>query len=96
MVKITLGVEGMACGMCESHINDEIRKNLKVKKVSSSHGKGETDYHAPEEIAEADSKMLSAATGYEMTSYKSNRMRKRVCFPESSSKRNINRSVCCI
>ena len=38
MVKFTLGVEGMACGMCESHINDEIRKNLKVKKVSSSHG----------------------------------------------------------
>lgn len=25
MVKITLDAEGMACGMCESHINDTIR-----------------------------------------------------------------------
>ena len=26
MVKITLDVEGMACGMCEAHVNDAIRK----------------------------------------------------------------------
>ena len=26
MVKITLEVEGMACGMCEAHVNDAIRK----------------------------------------------------------------------
>ena len=80
MVKITLGVEGMACGMCESHINDEIRKNLKVKKVSSSHGKGETVIIAPEEIAEADIKNVIAATGYEMTSYKSEPYEKKGLF----------------
>ena len=22
MIKITVGIEGMACGMCEAHIND--------------------------------------------------------------------------
>ena len=32
MVKITLKIDGMACGMCESHVNDTIRKNFAVKK----------------------------------------------------------------
>ena len=27
MKKITLGIDGMACNMCESHINDAIRNN---------------------------------------------------------------------
>lgn len=26
MLKITLGVDGMMCGMCESHVNDAVRK----------------------------------------------------------------------
>ena len=34
MVKITLEVEGMACGMCEAHVNDAIRKAFPVKKVT--------------------------------------------------------------
>ena len=39
MLKITLGVDGMMCGMCESHVNDAVRKAFPVKKVTSSHGK---------------------------------------------------------
>ena len=27
MIKVVMKIEGMACGMCESHINDTIRKN---------------------------------------------------------------------
>lgn len=42
MVKITLKIDGMACGMCEAHMNDAIRSNFPVKKVTSSHTKGET------------------------------------------------------
>ncbi len=42
MVKITLDVEGMACGMCEAHINDAVRNTFTVKKVSSSHTKKQT------------------------------------------------------
>ena len=37
MIKTTLGIDGMMCGMCESHMNDAIRNNFKVKKVNSSH-----------------------------------------------------------
>lgn len=39
MVKTTLGIDGMMCGMCESHMNDAIRNNFDVKKVTSSHSK---------------------------------------------------------
>ena len=42
MIKTTLKIDGMMCGMCESHMNDVIRKNFKVKKVSSSARDGET------------------------------------------------------
>ena len=42
MTETILKVDGMACGMCESHINDAIRAAFSVEKVSSSHSKGET------------------------------------------------------
>ena len=37
MVKTIIKIEGMACGMCESHMNDAIRNVFQVKKVTSSH-----------------------------------------------------------
>ena len=42
MVKTILKIDGMKCGMCEAHINNLIRSNFKIKKVSSSHKKNET------------------------------------------------------
>jgi copper chaperone CopZ len=42
MEQITLGIEGMACGMCEAHINDVVRNNFPVKKVTSSRQKKQT------------------------------------------------------
>lgn len=70
MVKMTLQIKGMACGMCESHINDTIRKKFQVKKVTSSHKKGITEILAEEEL---DDITLGAAideTGYELVSIK--------------------------
>ena len=42
MVKITVGIDSMACGMCEAHINEAVRNAFPVKKVTSSHTKKET------------------------------------------------------
>lgn len=36
-MKYKLKVDGMACSMCEAHVNDCIRNNFKVKKVKSNH-----------------------------------------------------------
>ena len=32
MVKTVVKIEGMACGMCESHMNDTFRNKFQVKK----------------------------------------------------------------
>ena len=40
MIKTTLTIDGMMCGMCESHMNDAIRGAFDVKKVTSSHSNG--------------------------------------------------------
>mgnify|MGYP002904618003 CR=1 FL=1 len=37
MTETILKVDGMACGMCESHINDTVRNKFSVQKVTSSH-----------------------------------------------------------
>lgn len=43
MKKISLHVDGMKCGMCESHVNDAVRKAADVKKVRSSRVSGLTE-----------------------------------------------------
>ena len=42
MKKTILKISGMMCGMCEAHINDAIRAAFPVRKVTSSHTRGET------------------------------------------------------
>ena len=69
MYQITLNIDGMMCGMCESHINDAVRSAFSVKKVTSSHSKGQTVILSETEIPEADLQPVIAKTGYELTSY---------------------------
>ena len=63
MVQMTLKVDGMACGMCEAHINDAIRSHFAVKKVSSSHTKGETGLVAKENIVGTLGVLYSGGAG---------------------------------
>ena len=66
MLKITVKVDGMMCGMCESHVNDAVRKAFPVKKVTSSHGKGETVILTENDIDETALRSAINATGYEV------------------------------
>ena len=50
MVKITIEIEGMRCGMCETHVNDVVRRIDGVKKVNSSHAKGKTEVIAEDGV----------------------------------------------
>jgi copper chaperone CopZ len=68
MEQITIKLEGMMCGMCESHVNDAIRKNFQVKKVTSSHAKGETVILTEEAIPEQQLREALAPTGYQVQS----------------------------
>lgn len=64
MLKITMKIDGMMCGMCESHINDAVRKVFPVKKVTSSHSKGETVILTETDIPEDQLRAAIEPTGY--------------------------------
>lgn len=66
MLKITVQVDGMMCGMCESHVNDAVRKAFQVKKVTSSHSKGQTVILTENDIDEGALRSAIGATGYEV------------------------------
>ena len=64
MIKTTVKVDGMMCGMCESHVNDAVRKVFQVDKVTSSHSKGETVIISEKPVDEA--KLKTAITDSEI------------------------------
>lgn len=70
MVKMIVGVEGMACGMCENHINTAIRNAFRVDSVTSSRSKKETDIVADAPLDEAAVRKVIDGTGYQVTSFK--------------------------
>ena len=80
MVKTTLKVEGMMCGMCEAHVNDAIRAKFKVKKAESSHAKGETVILSEEALDAAAVKAAVEATGYKVLDVKSEPYEKKGLF----------------
>ena len=64
MIQTTVRISGMACSMCEAHINDTIRCAFSVEKVSSYHTKGETVILSREPFDEAVLRAAITATGY--------------------------------
>ncbi|MBR0462196.1 MAG: heavy-metal-associated domain-containing protein [Erysipelotrichaceae bacterium] len=66
MNRIVLKIDGMACSMCESHINDTVRKVLpEADKVRSSHKKGETEFLYEGDFDQEKLKEAINETGYE-------------------------------
>lgn len=80
MLKITVQVDGMMCGMCESHINDAVRKAFPVKKVTSSHTKGETVILTETAISEEELRAAIGQTGYEVLSVQTGPYEKKGLF----------------
>ena len=80
MTKVTLEIEGMACSMCESHINEAVRKAFDVKKVSSSRSKNQTVILTEQEIDEQALRQVIDATGYRVSSIRSEPYQKKGLF----------------
>lgn len=64
MVKVVAKVEGMACGMCEAHVNEAIKKAFEVKEVTSSHKDKVTEIIVESPLDEAKVKEVIEAEGY--------------------------------
>ena len=68
MTRTIVDIEGMACGMCEAHINNAIRSHFNVKKVKASHAKKQADILSEMPLDEAKLREIIGNTGYTVTS----------------------------
>lgn len=68
MFRIIARIDGMMCGMCESHVNEALRRALPVKKVTSSHRKGQVEILAEDDIPDAALRSTLEPTGYAFVS----------------------------
>ena len=67
MIETIVKVDGMMCGMCESHVNEAVRKAFpEVKRVSSSQAKAQTVIHSEQPLDEQKLRDAINATGYEV------------------------------
>lgn len=80
MQKTVIGIEGMMCGMCESHVNDAIRKVCEVKRVESSHDKKQTIIISEGILDEDAVKKAITDLGYKVTSYNNEPYEKKTFF----------------
>lgn len=65
MYRTTVKIDGMACGMCEAHICDAIRKAFPdARKVSASRRKKEASFLTDRPAGEAALRQTVEATGY--------------------------------
>ena len=65
MIKTTMKIDGMMCGMCEAHVCDAIRKAIPAaRKVVASRSKKEASFLTEEAVAEDRLKVAIDATGY--------------------------------
>jgi len=65
MLKTTMKIDGMMCGMCEAHICDAIRAAVpEAKKVSASRGKKEATFLTDGPVDTEKLKAAIDATGY--------------------------------
>lgn len=77
MIKTTLKIDGMMCGMCEAHMNELIRNNFKVKKVSSSAKDGETVVISEDALDIPWAKIRSKRSDMSLSPTRVSHMRKR-------------------
>lgn len=65
MVKTTLKIDGMMCGMCEAHICDAIRKAVPdAKKVTASRAKKEASFLTEDTVDASFINNVIDETGY--------------------------------
>ena len=65
MIETIVKVDGMMCGMCESHVNEAVRKAFpEVKRVSSSQAKAQTVIHSEQPLDEQKLRDAINATGF--------------------------------
>lgn len=81
MIKTTMKIEGMMCGMCEAHVCEAIRKAVPAaKKVTASRAKGEASFLSEEGVDEEALQAAVNETGYVCRQVESEQVEKKGLF----------------
>ena len=65
MIRTTMKIDGMMCGMCEAHVCDAIRKAVpEAKKVTANRVRKEASFLTEEAVDTDSLKTAIDATGY--------------------------------
>lgn len=69
MLKTTVKIDGMMCGMCEARVNEAISRAFpEAERVTSSHARGETEILSAEAPDAEKLRGVVEDTGYEFRS----------------------------
>ncbi|MBQ4382048.1 MAG: heavy-metal-associated domain-containing protein [Oscillospiraceae bacterium] len=80
MVKTVIKVDGMMCPMCESHVNEAVRKATGFDNVKSDHKKGETVVIGEAAVSEEAAHAAIDPTGYTVLGVRSEPWEKKKLF----------------
>ena len=80
MIQTTIGIDGMMCEMCETHINDAIRKNFTVKSAKSNRKKKQCVVVSDAPLEEERIRSVIANTGYDLLSITTEPFQKKKLF----------------
>ncbi|MBQ4070992.1 MAG: heavy-metal-associated domain-containing protein [Clostridia bacterium] len=86
MKRLILTVDGMMCPMCESHVNDAVRRVGNIKKVTASHKSGEVCVIGDAPDTDAIKAAIEAG-GYKVLCEREEEYKKRGFFSSLFSKR---------
>ncbi len=80
MNRYKLKIDGMMCSMCETHVNEIVRKGFKINKVKSNHSKNEVIFTSEEDISKDTIKKVFEPTGYKVLSVEVEKNAKKKLF----------------
>ncbi len=81
MIKTTMKIDGMMCGMCEAHVCDARRKAVpEAKKVAASRSKKEATFLSENAVDAQSLKAAVNATGYTCLGIESEPYKKKGLF----------------
>lgn len=80
MFKTTIQVEGMACSMCENHVQEAIRRLGSVSKVKANRKKKEVSFLSEEILDPKTIQKTIEGLGYECKSISTSEYKKKSFF----------------
>ena len=80
MVKTTIKINGIMCNNCVAHINETIKKEFNINKVTTSKDSGISEVISNNELSEEKLREVISREGYEVTEVTSEPYEKKRLF----------------